>query len=169
MPSAAADREILYDNMKTIVLRPRGADSPAVLNSEFAGFAGYYGFDVRPCSPYRAQTKGKVERLIGYVKDSFVTGRVFESLADMNRQARLWCDEVNGRVHGTTGKIPMEELAREGLIPVAGFAYDTSRVSVRLVSRDCLISYEGNRYEMPYRLASRPVVVKDRDDGRIRV
>jgi len=162
-------REILYDNMKTIIVRPKAADTPALLNPEFASFAGYYGFDVRSCAPYRAQTKGKVERLIGYVKDSFVNGRVFESLDGMNRQALLWCDEVNSKAHGTTGKMPREELAREGLIPAQGKGYDTSRVSVRIVSRDCLISYEGNRYEMPYRLAGKLVVVKDRDDGSLRV
>ena len=55
-------REILYDNMKTIIVRPKAADTPALLNPEFASFAGYYGFDIRSCAPYRAQTKGKVEQ-----------------------------------------------------------------------------------------------------------
>jgi transposase len=162
-------RKILYDNMKTVIDRPRGADSPAVVNRSFADFAGYYGFGVDSCWPYRAQTKGKSERLVSYVKDNFLTGREFESLEQMRRDGLAWCDQVNSRVHGTTGKIPFEELAREGLIPVVGRHYDAARTSVRIVARDCLVSYEANRYSVPWRLAGKSVVVKDADDGRIRI
>lgn len=69
-------REILYDNMKTVIDRPKGVDSPAVVNRTFADFAGYYGFGVDSCwPPYRAQTKGKSERLVRYVKENFLLGR----------------------------------------------------------------------------------------------
>lgn len=143
------------------------ADSPAVVNPQFLDLAGYYGFEVDACAPYRAQTKGKIERLVGFVKDNFYLGREFTSLEDMNHKARLWCDEVNSRVHGTTGKVPFEELEKEGLVSTAGRDYDTSRISARIVARDCFMSYEGNRYEAPYRLVGKAVVVKDDDDGRI--
>jgi len=107
-------REILYDNMKTIILHPRTVNSSAIINPEFADFAGYYGYRVLPCAPYRAQTKGKVERVIGYVKDNFLAGRIFASLEEMNRQALLWCETVNGKVHGSTGKIPGKSLPGKG-------------------------------------------------------
>lgn len=162
-------RTILYDNMKTVIDRPRGVGSPAVVNKTFADFAGYYGFGVDSCWPYRAQTKGKSERLVSYVKDNFLAGREFGSLDEMNREGQAWCDRVNRRVHGTTGKVPMEELAREGLIPVAGRHYDAARTTMRIVARDCLVSYEANRYSVPWRLAGKSVVVRDAEDGRIRI
>ena len=162
-------RELLYDNLKTVITQPRTAETPAVVNSAFADFAGYYGFSVGACAPYRAQTKGKVERLVGYVKNNFLLGREFAELEEMKRAGLAWCDEVNGRVHGTTHKVPAEELRKEGLIPIAGRDYDTSRVVLRIVARDCFISYEGNRYSAPYRLAGKSVVVRDADDGRLQV
>jgi hypothetical protein len=87
----------------------------------------------------------------------------------MRREELAWCNQVDGRVHGTTGKIPFEELAREGLIPVVGRHYDAARTSLRIVARDCLASYEANRYSVPWRLAGKSVVVRDVDDGRIRI
>jgi transposase len=162
-------RELLYDNLKTVITRPKTAETPAIVNRAFADFAGYYGFRVGACAPYRAQTKGKVERLVGFVKNSFCLGREFADLGEMKRAGRAWCDKVNTRVHGTTGKVPAEEWSKEGLIPIAGRDYDTSRVLLRMVARDCFISYEGNRYSVPYQLARRSVVVRDADDGRLRV
>jgi transposase len=162
-------REILYDNLKTVIDRPKGVDCPAVVNRTFADFAGYYGFSVDSCWPYRAQTKGKTERLVRYVKDNFLAGRDFASLEQMRREGLAWCNEVNGRMHGTTGKIPFEELPREGLIAVGGRRYDAARTSVRIVARDCLVSYEANRYSVPWRLAGKSVVVRDADDGRVRI
>jgi hypothetical protein len=160
-------RELLYDNMKTVILQPRSAEAPAVVNPAFAAFSGFWGFGVEACAPYRAQTKGKVERLLGFVKLDFLLGRCFLDLEEMNRAALAWCDEVNGRVHGTTGAIPAQRLPQEGLTPMGERRYDTSRMSVRVVSRDCFISYQGNRYEAPWRLASRPVLVKDDEDGKL--
>jgi transposase len=162
-------RELLYDNLKTVITRPKTADSAAVVNSAFADFAGYYGLSVGACAPYRAQTKGKVERLVGFVKNSFCLGREFIDLEEMKRAGLAWCDEVNRRVHGTTNKVPWEELSKEGLIPITGRDFDTSRVSIRVVARDCFISYGGNRYSVPYRLAGKSVVVRDADDGQLRV
>jgi len=160
-------RELLYDNLKTVILQPRSAEAPAILNPRFAAFAGFYGFGVEACAPYRPQTKGKVERLIGFVKADFLPGRQCVALEELNRQALSWCDEVNARVHGTTGKIPACELATEGLTPLGERQYEICRSTPRLVSRDCLISYQGSRYEVPYRFAGKPVLVKDADDGRL--
>lgn len=77
--------EILCDNQKQAVLARSAAGvrfHPALL-----AFAGHYGFKPRACRPYRAKTKGKVERAIGYLKDRFFCGRTFQDLADMNTWA----------------------------------------------------------------------------------
>ena len=96
----------------------------------------------------------------------FLLSGEFDSLDAMRREGRIWCDEVNGRVHGTTGKVPREELAREGLIPIHGRDYDTSRISTRIVAKDCPASYEANRYSVPWRLVGKSVVVRDAVNAR---
>jgi transposase len=110
--------EVLYDNAKVVVLS-RGAAGPRY-NPGLLDFAGRYGFAPRLCRPYRAQTKGKVERSIGYLRDRFFVGRRFRDLEDLNGQLLAWLDAVaNRRCHATTGERPFDRLAREGLTPYA--------------------------------------------------
>ena len=110
--------EILYDNAKVVVLE-RTASGPR-FNPGLLDFAGRYGFAPRLCRPYRARTKGKVERSIRYLRDRFFCGRRFRSLEDLNRQMLAWLDTTaNCRLHATTGERPLDRLAREGLTPFA--------------------------------------------------
>ena len=81
-----APREVLHDNLKTAVL-DRAADGTIHWHPRYLDFANYYGFTPRACRPYRAQTKGKVERVIGYVRGNFWPGVHAEGLADLNAQA----------------------------------------------------------------------------------
>ena len=68
--------ELLFDQMRAVVLSDdRGAGGGLVLNEEFLRFAAHWGFMPRSCRPYRAQTKGKVERPIRYIRESFFYGR----------------------------------------------------------------------------------------------
>ena len=93
--------EILYDNMKQIVLERRIKTSESKFNEAFIRLSEHYGFTVKLCWPYRPQTKGKVERNIGYVRSNFFNGRVFESLQDMNKQCSKWLIDANGKVNAT--------------------------------------------------------------------
>ena len=105
--------EILYDNQKQVVLAA-AAGRPG-FHPEFLAFAGHYGFRPRLCRPYRAQTKGKVERSIGYLKDRFFCGRTFTGLADLNAQLETWLATVaNEREHATTGEKPGRSAAPGG-------------------------------------------------------
>ena len=88
----AGSAELLYDNLKTAVLSH--VDGTVEWQSTFADFAGYYGFTPRACRPYRAQTKGKVERPIRYLRESFFYGRTFLSDSDLNHQAQHWLETV---------------------------------------------------------------------------
>ena len=77
-------------------------------------FALRVGFEIRLCQPYRAQTKGKVESGVKYVRRNMWPSLRFTDDADLNRQALEWCDVVsNARVHGTTYRIPWEMLDEE--------------------------------------------------------
>ena len=83
-------------------------------NPTFEAFARHWGFEPRLCRPYRAQTKGKVESGVKYVKRNFLPGRVFRDLEDFNAQLAAWQAEVaDVRVHGTTHERPIERFARE--------------------------------------------------------
>jgi hypothetical protein len=154
-------RTILYDNLKPVVL---GRDGEKVMwNPRFADFALTCGFQPRACHPYRAQTKGRVERMVGYLRQNFWPGLKFNDLADLNSQVREWSEMVaNQRIHGTTGKRPAELLKAEKLLPLP----DRSLLSVlvseeRQASRDGFVSYAGSLYGVPWQYAGRTVQVRE--------
>lgn len=164
-------KEILYDNMKTVILEYETKLGGYHWNTKFLDFAGYYGFLPRVCWPYRARTKGKVERMIGYVKNNFFEGRVFGDLSDLNHQALVWCDTVaNARIHSTTHEIPFERLKRETLLSHKSRPlYDTSEVVTRQVSRDCYISFKGNFYSVPWVYGGKGVTVRAKPEGLLEI
>jgi len=150
---------LLYDNLKSVVLRREAAGIR--FHPRFLDFAAVFGVIPRLCQPGRPQTKGKVENTVGYVKGSFWPGRTFTDLADLNAQAREWCATVANAVpHATTRAIPAERRREEGLQPLEGKTYDTSYTVPRLVSKDCLVSYRGSRYSVPWAYARKAVVVQ---------
>ena len=119
--------ELLFDQMKTVVTKDeRAAGGRVTENAEFLRFAHHWNFRIRACRPYRAKTKGKVERPVSYVRSSFFYGRTFTSDEDLNRQARHWLDHVaNVRTHGTLKERPADrfEQERDLLRPLASRPY----------------------------------------------
>ena len=108
-------REVLYDNMRTVVT-DRDQYGPELhrYNRTFLDLAHHYGFLPRLCRPYRAQTKGKVERPVRYVRGNFVYGRTFLHDGDLDHQRQHWLERVaNVRVHGTTRERPRDRFDRE--------------------------------------------------------
>jgi transposase len=106
-------RDVLFDQMRSVITRDdRLAGGGLVRNLELSRFARHYGFRVRVCRPYRAKTKGKVERPIRYLRDNFLYGRSFVSDADLNAQVLDWLTTVaNVRTHATTQWRPAERFA----------------------------------------------------------
>lgn len=105
-------RELLFDQMKSVVTRDERLTGGGLIgNVELSRFARHYAFRVRVCRPYRAKTKGKVERPIRYLRDSFLYGRTFLGDADLNAQVLHWLATVaNVRTHATTKWIPAEQF-----------------------------------------------------------
>src|SRR5512132_432071 len=105
--------EILYDRMKTAVIG-EAAEGGIVYNRTLLDFAGHYRFHPRACRPYRAKTKGKVERPFRYIRQDFFLGRTFRNLDDLNAQLADWLATVaNVRVHATTRRVVAEAFAEE--------------------------------------------------------
>jgi transposase len=163
-------REILHDNLKTAVAK-RPSEGVVQWNQRYLDFADYYGFRPRACQPYRAQTKGKVESGVAYVRKNFWVGLDYVDLDDLNHQAVGWLDTIaNMRIHGTTGEVPFERLPEEGLAPIYDKPdYDTSHVAYRRCTRDCFVSYQGNFYSLPASYAGQTMMVKATPAGELMI
>jgi transposase len=107
--------ELLFDQLKAVIIDDERASGGKLLeNLEFARFAAHWGFRIRACRPYRARTKGKVERPVGYVRESFFYGREFLNDADLNAQALSWITQTaNARMHRTTQEVPRVRFERD--------------------------------------------------------
>ncbi len=152
---------ILYDNMKQVVMQRAMISTESKWNPKFEDFIKHYGFLPHLCRPYRPQTKGKIENNVGYVRRDFFIGRTFNSFSDINSQAFTWLKRVNSEMHGTTHEIPLERLKVEGLKPLSGITeYVIVREEKRKISKDCFISYLGNMYSVPYRFAGREAILQ---------
>lgn len=120
--------ELLFDQLKAVIQDDERPSGGKVLeNPEFLRFAAHWGFTIRACRPYRAQTKGKVERPVHYLRHNFAYGREFLGDADLNAQTLDWLDgTANTRVHGTTQEVPrvrFEQEERTVLHPLAARPY----------------------------------------------
>jgi transposase len=153
-------QSVLTDRMKTVLIDQSGGELH--FNQKFLQFAAYYGFVPRVCRPYRPETKGKIESTVRFVKQNFWPGITFGSLADLNQQARAWMETVNHQVHSTTREVPYQRLPQERLLLLDEFPdYDTSYMEDRRVAKDCMLSYRGNRYSVPFRFAGKTVLVRE--------
>ncbi|HBD06729.1 MAG TPA: IS21 family transposase [Syntrophobacteraceae bacterium] len=164
--------EVLVDNQKAAVISHRMGESVRY-NERFVDFAGHYGFHPRACRPYRARTKGKDERMVGYIKGNFFQRyREFESLSHMNELALSWlASEADPRLHGTVKEVVMERFERERpqLKPLPAVPYDTSYLEHRMVHWDGFIDVRGNRYSVPAELCGKMVQIRIGLDQRLRV
>ena len=158
-------RRCLYDNAKVVTLGRDEGKQP-IWNQRMLDFALGVGFEIRLCQPYRAQTKGKVESGMKYVRGNMWPSMRFTDDADLNRQGLEWCDSVaNRRSHGTTHRVPWEMLAEEhpslrklpGRNALAPYLRED-----RKVSKDSFVSWEGSRYGVHWKWAGRTVQVGQR-------
>jgi transposase len=143
LPKAA-----LTDRMKSVLLEMDG--KVPKWNPVFSDFMASIGMAPRVCKAYTPQTKGKVERTVGFVKQSLWAGIHFTDIDDLNRQAHAWCERINARVHRTTHERPIDRRAREPLSPLpAAFAWERFATEERKVSWDGYLSYDGVLYGLP--------------------
>jgi len=167
--------EILYDRMKTAVT---GEDDAGhiVYNRSLLALAQHYGFHPKACRPYRAKTKGKVERPFSYIRQDFFLARTFRDLDDLNTQLDDWLATVaNIRLHGTTQKVVAEAFHAEQpeLQTLPAMPFNALLKLERRVSNDGLVSIGGNYYSVPDRtrriveVHQLPDVIRILDAGRL--
>jgi transposase len=145
--------EILYDRMKTAVTG-EDEDGHLIYNRALVELARHYGFLPRACRPYRAKTKGKVERPFRYIREDFFLARSFRNLDDLNAQLTDWLDTVaNVRVHATTQRVIAEAFAEErpALKRLPALPFRAVLKLERRVTHEGMVSIGGNLYSVPDR------------------
>jgi transposase len=144
-------RVILYDNLKSAVLERRG--NQIQFHPRLIELSAHYHFAPRPCQVRAGNQKGRVERAIRYVRDSFWAGRTFTTLAECNRQALLWRDQVAhqrrwpGGDDRTVADVFVEEQSR--LLPPALHAFSTDRIETVRSGKTIYVRFDLNDYSIP--------------------
>ena len=145
-------QHVLTDNMKNVVIR-RSQDGKPVWQKDYEQFMKTVGFQTKLCKPRHPFTKGKVERLVRFVKENFLVGRVFWNVTDLNVAALDWCNEQNTAYHRGLG-IPQDTHTAHcaNVVSVLDDSYEMLfyLCPERRISFDGFVSYEGRRFGVPY-------------------
>ena len=157
-------REVLVDNARALVNEHDAQTREVAFNDRFHAFCRYWGVTPRACAPYRARTKGKDERGVGYVKRNAIAGHRFGSLEELQAHLTRWMREVaDVRVHGTTAEPPMARFERDERRTLAPLGAKAPFLQVRELKRrvhtDACIELDTNRYSVPWKLIGESVTV----------
>lgn len=157
----ALPRVLLYDNLKSAVLERRG--QAIRFNPTLLVFAGHYRFEPRPVAVARGNEKGRVERAIRYIRDSFFAGRTFSDLADLNAQAEVWCTGTAADrlcPEDTTVSVRdafAQEQPRLLALPANPFPTE-EQVAVK-VGKTPYVRFDLNDYSVPHEYVQRSLTV----------
>jgi transposase len=155
-------RGILYDNLKAAVLERVG--DVIRFNPRLLEFAGHYHFAPRPVARARGNEKGRVERAIRYLRDSFFAARSFRSLDELNAQLGDWIERVaHARlVPGDADKRTVDAaLAQEQprLLPLPAHPFDCNAVQTLRSGKTPYLRFDGNDYSIPHTLTRKPLML----------
>ena len=145
--------QIVYDRTKTVVRRHVGRGQATPLHPEAVAFAGNYDFAIWLAAPYRAQTKGRVERQVEIVRSHVLAGRVFASLGELDAAFAAWLPQRRAQTHRTHGEViaVRAERDRAALRPLPAQPYVVCERHIRRVGKDALISFGASHYSVPWR------------------
>ena len=144
---------VLTDNMKSVVIR-RDTEGKPVWQHDYETFMKTVGFQTKLCKPRHPFTKGKVERLIRFVKQNFLSGRACANITELNEQALEWCETQNHKYHRATDCVPDEKHGtfcqqQTSVLKLTPELY-YYLCPVRMISFDGFVNYEGRRFGVPY-------------------
>lgn len=144
---------IVYDRVKTVVRRHVAPGAAVPLHPSAAAFAAHYGFTIDVLAAYRPTGKGRVERQVTIVRDHVLSGRVFDSIGQLDAAFADWHAIRLGQVHRTHGEVIGVRAARDraalGPLPTAPYLVTDSHL--RRVGKDCLVSFDASLYSLPAR------------------
>jgi transposase len=158
-------RVLLYDNLKSAVLERHG--NLVHFNPRLLELAGHYHFNPRPCQVRAGNQKGRVERAIRFVRDSFWAARRFTTLEECNRQALKWRDEVAHQRpwpddrSRTVAEVFAEERPR--LLPLPLHEFNTDRVVAVRSVKTIYVRFDGNDYSIPPEAVGRELMLAASD------
>jgi transposase len=154
--------EAWYDNLASAVSERHGR--LVRFNARFFAYTGHHGFRPHACNVARGNEKGRVEDGVKLVRYNFWPGRHFKDFYDLCEQARIWlCEIANRREHRATRKIPELVFAAEEqatLSPLRPDSYDTDEVFAKEVPPNFHLTYQTNRYSVPWTLVGQVVTVR---------
>jgi transposase len=154
-------RTLVYDNLRSAVLERAG--SAIRVHPRLLELAGHYHFAPRPCTPGRANEKGKVERQILYLRQAFFAARTFVDVDDLTAQFRRWRDEIaHQRPHPeyrdrTVAEILAEEQPR--LLPLPAHPFETAVMRTVIAGKTPYVRFDRNHYSIPHAHVRRPLTV----------
>jgi len=131
-------------------------------NKRYIHFCGHYGFSPSRSLPAHPWSKGKVEKPFSYIENHFIAGAEFESIEDLQNKLKLFQKKLNQRLHCVTKTVPEEMFENEklSLLSIPQQRYIGTKEEVRKVTFDCLISYSGSRYSVPWMFAGKQVWIR---------
>ena len=152
-------KEYVYDQTKLVAIHEKYRE--VLFNKKFYQFAIKCGFEARVCEGYDPESKGKVERCVGYIKDSFFRGEKFNNIEEVRSSGREWLDTVaNVRIHGTTKRKPLEMFIKEKDNLSSPKYVAIIDKDYRQVDKIGLISVKGNKYSVPFQYQRKKVAVQ---------
>jgi transposase len=162
-------RFLVIDNPKVFLLRHHGPEIR--WNPNFQRFAGYYRFQPIACTPRHPQGKGKVENPFGHLEQLFLLGRTWRDWEHFQAELAAFEGEWEQRIHGTTKVAPRcrFETERPALLPLPPQPFLGWHEAFRQVSNDCLISFGGVRYSVPWPYAGKQVLVRQSQGREVAV
>jgi transposase len=160
--------EVLYDRMRNVFLRKLAGKTqftPGLLT-----LADHYGFTPRVAPAYSPWVKGKVERPMDFVREGFWRGYHFTGVGSATRDLQAFLAEKAQRIHGTTGERVCDRFGveRAFLLPLPLVRCDVSQRLYRKVHKDCTLSFEGCRYQVPHKLVGRRILIRFQE-GMLRI
>jgi transposase len=144
---------IVYDRTKTVIKRHVAPGVAVPLHPEASAFAEHYGFVIDVLAAYRPTGKGRVERQVLIVREHVITGRGFDSIAELDGAFEAWLPIRRGQVHRTHGQVisVRAEADRAALAPLPAQPYLVTDKHLRRVGKDALVSFEASFYSVPAR------------------
>jgi len=164
--------EIVYDQDRIMVVSENGGD--IIYTEVFENYKNYAGFSVHLCRGYDPESKGKIEAVVKYVKNNFLSCRVYNGIARLNSDGLAWLDRTgNGLVHETIKMIPAVVFAQEQkhLKAVPELSEPSNTTNMATVRKNNVVIYRQNRYCMPkgtYEPGKKVKVAADENNGKVR-